>query len=408
MFRLIVTLALLLACVCRGDDACPTGCTCRSHSSMITCESLDELPADIPKTYEVFNCNYCSLPTLPVIPEAYAAITELFIGSGGITDIEDRAFANMPDLRVLDLKGNSLATLRPDMFLGAGSLESLHLSSNVLTTVPDGAFHNMPMLKKLDLDKNKYIQLQENALENLNAVTSISLSNCALTEVPSKALAKLTQLEDLNLHGNNFSRSLGAGVFSDLRELKAINLDSCHIDLIHEKAFDKVTKLKSLDVSNNNMTTIPAKAFMSFYDTVRIAHLTNNHFKSLAEGLLPWAALTDVLLGHNPWHCDCGIKWMGKLQYDSAVHSDNVSCSTPEEYQGQLAYNVTVSQNCYHSSYIGIYIAIPLIIILTAVIIFIIVKIYQSRPQNQGKSVRYSAVYKDTVYNKEQPLDFKV
>ena len=77
-------------------------------------------------------------------------------------------------------------------------------------------------------------------------------------------------------------------------------------------------------------------------------------------------------------------------------------CASPEEYKGYELHNVTASfTDCddlqSRKSTIVMAIVIPLIIICVLLIGYYVYKIFQTKRRKGKKSVRYSAVYKDTV-----------
>ena len=90
------------------------------------------------------------------------------------------------------------------------------------------------------------------------------------------------------------------------------------------------------------------------------------------------------------------------------------SCQSPENFKGQHVLNVTSSMNCPactgshcepdkgNRGVIALAIGIPILIICAGLIAFFLWRIAKSRKADQRKSVRYSAVYRDTVENKNK------
>ena len=84
----------------------------------------------------------------------------------------------------------------------------------------------------------------------------------------------------------------------------------------------------------------------------------------------------------------------------------------PEEVSGHGVRNVTSQmeclcgyEDCSDQSHLALYIAIPVVIILVLFICFFIYMIIKNRREKaKRKSVKYSAVYKDTVEAANKPV----
>ena len=78
----------------------------------------------------------------------------------------------------------------------------------------------------------------------------------------------------------------------------------------------------------------------------------------------------------------------------------NFRCSKPDIFAGKSLFNITREMACEQhgtKSAIALAVAIPIIIICCLLIGYYVYKIIKNRKHGQHKSVRYSAVYKDTV-----------
>ena len=82
----------------------------------------------------------------------------------------------------------------------------------------------------------------------------------------------------------------------------------------------------------------------------------------------------------------------------------NCRCFEPSEIRGMPVYNMTASMSCPSkgNDSIAMAVAIPIIVICCLLIGFFLYRIIQNkRKAGKRKSVRYSAVYKETVESKE-------
>ena len=82
-------------------------------------------------------------------------IVALDLSGAGIAVLQSEDFLGLDSLLRLNLSGNRLTTLPPDIFAGTGTtLTALNLAGNRLTTLPDGLFDGVSQLTELALDGN--------------------------------------------------------------------------------------------------------------------------------------------------------------------------------------------------------------------------------------------------------------
>ena len=148
-------------------------------------------------------------------------------------------------LKTLDISGNTLKTLPPEIY-EMDNLRILHFSRcNVQYT------HNMTNLVRLqtvDMDNN---DLESEVLAALPAsLTKLNLCNNHLVSIPVVCFADLTNLKELNLSGNRLSSSDGIGV---LLALVNLNLDD---NKLEELSVDiaMCTMLQHISLRNNKMS----------------------------------------------------------------------------------------------------------------------------------------------------------
>ncbi|XP_006761323.1 PREDICTED: toll-like receptor 5 isoform X1 [Myotis davidii] len=98
--------------------------------------------------------------------------------------VDQEAFRNLPNLRILDLGKSRIGFLHPDAFQGLPRLFELRLFYCGLSdaVLKDGYFRNLPSLNRLDLSKNEIHSLSLHpSFRELNSLKSIDFS---LNDIP--------------------------------------------------------------------------------------------------------------------------------------------------------------------------------------------------------------------------------
>ena len=145
-------------------------------------------------------------------------------------------------LKTLDISGNNLKTLPPEIY-EMENLKTLHCSRcNVQYT------HDMSALTRLnsiDLDNN---DLESHVLAALpHSLVKLNICNNHFASIPTSAFAELGNLIELNLSGNRITSVEGVGV---LTRIQILFLDD---NRLQELSIDMAmcSSLKHLSVKNN-------------------------------------------------------------------------------------------------------------------------------------------------------------
>ncbi|XP_052004429.1 toll-like receptor 8 [Xyrauchen texanus] len=174
------------------------------------------------------NCPRCHNAPYPCVPCKNVSI-----------EIHPEAFANLGELRILHLAGNSIKYFNPDWFRNISKLEELFLSYNFLSHAfaEHGFLSNLPLLKKLDLSFNYGLQSYPD------------------TVTLSPSFSNLTSLRVLHIQGLVF-REIRADSFSSLYGLQNLSVLDVGINfIVHAKSniFEKLQNLKLLYLSENRL-----------------------------------------------------------------------------------------------------------------------------------------------------------
>ncbi|XP_075215930.1 extracellular matrix protein 2-like isoform X2 [Lycorma delicatula] len=292
-----------------------------------------------------------TIHTIPYLPN----VTLLKYKYNAIEFIEERAFANLGKLQILDLSHNLLTgmNLRAGVFRGNYSsslyeplpINILNLGYNNIQSIEYRTFEHLPYLRELHLDGNPLEVIDYSTATAINSIKYLEVLNLAKTElstVPYNMFDKL-KIKALYINGNYFHAVppelalLGKSLeFLDLNEnpIKKFNSDSFlglsnlkeivaagmkELTTVNEGTFLHLHSLEKLTLSYNpNLINIDPFAF-SFgtsgsSSSIKIVRLDNNNLHHISEHLLPWSQLEVLDLSGNPWHCDCGLKWILDLK----------------------------------------------------------------------------------------------
>eukprot|EP00062_Callorhinchus_milii_P013316 gi/632961298/ref/XP_007896681.1/ PREDICTED: leucine-rich repeat and transmembrane domain-containing protein 2 isoform X1 [Callorhinchus milii] len=166
---------------------------------------------------------------------------------------------------------------------------------------------------------------------------SLSLNNNKLSTLQFLTLANLTTLEKLDL-SNNYLDQLPVNVFNDVGNLIDLNLRNNSIRSLDKKIFYRTINLQRLDLSVNGISQIPLDLFDEMQNLTWLS-LKGNRMQSLERAAFePMVHLQYLLLGGNPWECDCSLRdfkhWMEWFLYKGGK-LDGIECSLPKDLRGK-------------------------------------------------------------------------
>eukprot|EP00058_Branchiostoma_floridae_P013927 XP_002599415.1 hypothetical protein BRAFLDRAFT_106558 [Branchiostoma floridae] len=227
-----------------------------------------------------------------------------FVGCN-ITNIEEGAFAKLPQVSTLVIWRSNVQNLRNGTFAGMEGLNRLLLLENNMTHLEGGCFDGLPRLSELILVDNLIVTLSADTFRGLQLrwldVSANRISNVAPGTLQAiKSVAHVRAVE-------NKLRSIDAGMFHGLGRLRVLKLEGNRISHIADGAFHSNAELLSLDLAGN-----------------RLAYLSGGWFKSLIPlqftvrgNAIAAIALEGRVLGlahkiklDNPPRCTCANDWL--------------------------------------------------------------------------------------------------
>ncbi|XP_012729147.2 trophoblast glycoprotein a [Fundulus heteroclitus] len=237
--------------------------------------------------------------------------------------------------RNLFVTGNRIGRIGPESFRGLDNVTNLSLSNNRISEVEGDTFSRLLRLRSLDLSNNQLAVIHPQAF----SVLSQSLRELNL----SRALYNYSSVMDLatSLH------------FSSMRNLQVLDLSDNSLIYLPSRIFSRLGGLRRLQLSNNSLVAI-RNLTLSGLESLEELDLTLNALKTFAdEGLreLDSVPRASLLLGENPFTCNCGIEpfaqWLNGSQ-DRVKDAEYLVCAFPPSMRNTSILAVgTLTLECH-------------------------------------------------------------
>lgn len=245
--------------------------------------------------------------------------------------VEDGAFNNLINLKLLSLSFNNLFSVPPKL---PSSLSKLFLSNAKISTITQEDFKGLEHLTLLDLSGNcprcfnapfpcepcklnASIRIHPLAFQNLTQLRFLNLSSTSLKTIPSTWFDNLTNLKELHLEFNYLVQEIASGAFltklpslqtldlsfnfiykeylqyitispnfSMLRSLKKLHLKGYvfrELKKEHFKPLQNLPNLTTINLGINFIEKIDFKAFQDF-PKLKVIYLSGNRIASVIDG----------------------------------------------------------------------------------------------------------------------------
>ncbi|XP_046850057.1 LOW QUALITY PROTEIN: uncharacterized protein LOC124443619 [Xenia sp. Carnegie-2017] len=223
-------------------EDCPAQCSCamewmykKVYCDLVSRRRLTVMPRKFPADAESISLQGNRIATIPA--EAFANLTNLRhlnLGSNDLQTLQSNVFNNLTALESLNLSNNRLKTLPSGLLRGLNSLKHLYLDGNVLENLPKDFFKGLVALQRLLLDRNKFYtflsgeqqtptNLSPLTISNHSSLVELLLHYNGIEQVAHDSFNKMSQLKRLTLNNNNISK-LPRGIFRDMKSLRMLSL----------------------------------------------------------------------------------------------------------------------------------------------------------------------------------------
>ena len=219
-------------------------------------------------------------PDFPVserTPQVRDAIVTAAPGSNSADDVTD---THLAEIRVLNLSGKSITSLKAGDFDGLSGLQVLYLQNNPLTALPADVFDGLSALTQLNLGANQLTALPADVFDGLSALTQLSLGGNPLTALPADVFDGLSALTQLDLAVNQQLTALPADVFDGLSALSILDLRLNGLTSLPANVFNGLSALTRLWLVGNAVDPIPF--------TISLEKVADGQFKAVAPAGAPF------------------------------------------------------------------------------------------------------------------------
>ena len=207
------------------------------------------------------DCTATHLSTIPVgaFPED---TTHLVLSRLKIHAIPDNAFAQLRNLRSIDLSNNDIYSLHNASFHGLTKLKTLKLNGNTINSTESGVFSKLQSLETLLMSsppRRPYEALVNRQLPSLTMAGGAALVNLRLLSLTMERGASATveysslaKLEVLDFFGGNIAR-IDIALVDKFRSLNisSIAFRNQHVLSIEPGAFSNFSNLRSINLCCN-------------------------------------------------------------------------------------------------------------------------------------------------------------
>ncbi|CAL7951782.1 unnamed protein product [Xylocopa violacea] len=319
-------------------------------------------------------------------------IWKLTLQANRIVKIDNRAFKPLINLTELDLSYNQLTgeVLSPSVFEGKFSdtayeplskLVVLNLAHNMIKSLHQDFFEHMPNLKTLNVSGNSFSTIDNRttvALSSLPFLEELDLSYCSLKTIsdfssfknlkmldlsgnrlttPPVVLGKALNLQILYLDENPIQIINYMHPFPRMPKLKELSLCCMpHLTIVGKGAFSGLPVLEHLRVQNcPKLESIDEYALASQSPSGGLLHppmkkldLSDNALRYLPQLFVArWDWLEELNLMNNKWSCDCDNQYLISTivpKYLTKMMDDSISlltCATPPEHAGKTLMSLS-------------------------------------------------------------------
>lgn len=227
-----------------------------------------------------------------------------------LTRIRSLVYKKILELEELDLRDNKIEILSAEEYIDLKYLKTLYLDGNRLFELRDSVFKGLG-LRYLGLSRNHMEKISRSAFEH-STVLEINLSSNKLNAAALRHLYPISEhIHDLILSNNKINAHHISELLKRAYRLKHLDLSRMHLKLLPPDMFDSQSKLVSLNVSKNNLKFLIVETLHTLPNLEEL-DLSDNNIQGLPEVVLRRLdRIRTIHLAPNPWSCDqCHIPYM--------------------------------------------------------------------------------------------------
>lgn len=246
-----------------------------------------EIRIENQRMHELQNGTFADLPNLRLLELKHNAIRE----------IDSEAFRNLSSLMLIDLSRNLLSKIKFGIFNGL-PVRGLILTRNHIEVIQAEALDDLPNLVVLDLSHNRINRMSSDWFKNCPKLLDINLESNLLTQIPEMSFQNLrideseyyysNRYPTINLSNNRIA-ALAPNAFSGLEEIFKLRLDRNQLSCIAATAFEDVYKVHHLNFSVNLIQCVDGAVLEDLKRTTVLEMVSNPLKAKCKDGLEEWA-----------------------------------------------------------------------------------------------------------------------
>ena len=263
----------------------------------------------------------------------------LDLSKNGVRQISNNGFADLSQtLHVLHLHNNHLNDREIQPLRILGQLRVLDLKYNSIVNIPSGFFTYMQQLKEADFTKNTLSYVTKSIFQGLgDSVKVLNFAENQIAKIESGTFESLKGLEELYLDQQpDLSGVLNERTFGGLEQslrvlsinrvkfssgnwaavkilagLQTLRLAHNNIINVPDSTFLQLNQMTKLDLSYNDITSLSQKSLYGLQGSLTSINLENNQISTLDNCVFyQFDKLKTIRLKENPLNCDCRLRWL--------------------------------------------------------------------------------------------------
>ncbi len=252
---------------CEANPQCPPSpCTQTGTSFDCSSQNLNSVPDHIDPVTTQINLRHNNIDSIIQADfEGLSSTKKLDINWNNINSLGAEVFSEMPDLRVLMLRGNSIAYVDPNALQGVQKLRKLDLTSNEIVDLAADFFAPVPDLKFLILGDNNIDTLDPQIFQYTLSLQAIYLHRNPLGSVDENLFRNLASLRVLKLMKTDLG-SLPMDLLSDLISLEWLDLRGNSLTTLTSTHLQNIPLLPQnpfiLEIGDNPLVCCPDMLFL--------------------------------------------------------------------------------------------------------------------------------------------------
>ncbi|XP_053609974.1 protein singed wings 2 isoform X2 [Plodia interpunctella] len=287
------------------------------------CLNVDDIQAHLPglRSLEIVNCT--NLHMFQGYFTSHSKIENITMhGLQSLMEVAPEVMGEMPELRILDLRGNELRHIQSALLKGPARLEKIYLSRNQWDC-SDGGLDWLAMERENGTVRQKIVDYYDLVCHQqlyrgkpLHKVMDIIWTMrrtcpepciCMMTHVVSDAAGNVIPLITVDCANRGLTEPPSSlPPSTTVLRLEGNKLGSIS-NIIHNP---KYQKLVDLILDNNSVSAVKELEGSEWFNTFRVLSLRGNRLKQIPLYAFDQAFqvnnnIMEVYLGHNPWRCDC-------------------------------------------------------------------------------------------------------